>query len=355
MGKEKNIKIEYNGTQISIFSDEKDDYVSITEMAKLSRGLKSIGSWLKNRQTLQYIEVWEKKHNPNFNSAEFGGIMKRLSDRNFSVSVRALTNKTNLKGIFVRSLKGGTYAHKDIAIRFAGWLNPEFELFLVEELQRLREIEKQKFSYDLLNHDQILSLIRLKEVFKYVAHQELVEDAHRDVYAAQSGSQNPFADFHKWRNEILNISPKVIDERIREYCDNHQVALTKTLLRKTKREKILLLDSYESVRNSVWDFLQLKGEINAINLANLVEAMLRTENGQVLRKNEDNLFEEKQNLGEYSDFEKNLSEMLLVKTAREVLELREEQKKKLLNSPFGNILKGVLSVPPIKNENKGEK
>lgn len=89
-----------------------------------------------------------------------------------------------------------------------------------------------------------------------------------------------------------------------------------------------MLDSYESVRNAVWDFLKIQGEVNAMNLAILVEKMIRIEKGEVLRANETDLFHEKQDLGEFNDFTKKIAEIPQVKTARQLLEYKAEQKKK---------------------------
>jgi len=343
--------ITYQGNQISLFSDERADYVSLTDIFKVyNRYSKSISAWLKTRQTLEFLNVWEKKHNPNYRETQLSQAMILARERN-GLSAQAWIELTNAKGIFTRTGNNpGTYAHKDIAIRFAGWLNPEFELFLVEEIQRLKELERKKNSFELLTHEQILKLVRLKEVFKYVAHQEMIEDAHKEVFAARSGSKNPFTEFNNWRNKILDISPQIIDERIREYCEKNDIAFTNKIIKKSKRDKILLIDTYEAVRNAVWDFLQIEGDVNALNLANLVGNMIRIEKGEVIKKNETDLFHEKQNLGEFTDFDKQIAEIPIVKTAREVLAHRKylEEKKNNMLSSFDIHLKGLLSVPPPK-------
>ena len=310
---EKNSIITYQGSQINLFSDERADYVSLTDIFKAwNRYSKSISAWLKTKQTLEFLNVWEKKHNPSYDETQLSRVIKIAKERN-GLSAQTWIDITHAIGIFTRSgEKPGTYAHKDIAIRFAGWLNPEFELFLVEEIQRLRELERKKNSFELLSHEQILALVRLKEVFKYVAHQEMIEDAHKEVFAAQSGSKNPFAEFNNWRNKVLDISVNVINERIKQYCIDNKIAITNKIMSKSKRDKIILLDSYESVRNAVWDFLNVKGEVNALNLANLVGDMIRTEKGEIFRKNESDLFREKQDLGEYSNFEKEIGELNMV-------------------------------------------
>jgi hypothetical protein len=331
MSEEKNIVITYKGNQISMFSENRDDYINITEMAIANRNRKSIRSWLRNKATLAFLTVWEQKHNRNFVGAHLGA-EQIIEDRD-EVSIKNWIEKTNAIGIRTRTgTYAGTYAHKDIAIKFAAWLNPEFELWLIEKVQELRTLEDKKNSYDLLSHEQILYLIRLKEVFKYVAHQNMVEDAHKDVFAAHSNAKNPFAEFHVWRNKILDIAPQTIDDRIKQYCIENHIAITNKLLKKPKNEKILMLDSYEAVRNAVWDFLKIGGEVNALNLANLVGDMIRTEKGEIIRSNEDNLFSSKQNLAEFNDLAKILAEHPDVQTAREVLKYRDYSKGKLNDS-----------------------
>ncbi len=347
---ERNTIITYEGSQISLFSENSNDFVNITDMANACNNRKAITSWIRTKQTIDFLTVWEKKHNERYDNSKIDIINKMLKERNFSI--KNWVAFTKAKGIFTRVGEyAGTYAHKDIALKFAGYLNPEFELYLVEEIQRLQEIERKKNSFELLSHEQVLFLVRLKEVFKYVVNQEAVENAHKDVFVARSGANNPFAEFQVWRNKILDISSTVIDDRIKQYCIDNKIALTGKILKKTRREKILLLDSFESVRNAVWDFLQIKGEVNALNLANLVGSMIRTEQGEVYRANETDLFRTKQELGEFSDFPKVLGDTKIVKTAREVLAIRENQKKQIGQlSNFNKSLKKALDNNPKDNE-----
>lgn len=353
MSEEKSMVIQYQDDQIDLFSDDRADYISLTDMARAFKGSKSIEMWLRNTGTISFLTAWEKLNNPDFRTPDFGGTTRQPGQKHFSLSVKVWIELTGAIGIFAKARgKGqGTYAHKDIAFKFASWLSPEFELFIVKEFQRLKELERQKDSYELLSHEQILKLVRLKEVFKYVAHQELIEDAHAELFAARSGSKNPFAEFNNWRNKILDIEPAVIEERIKQYCIDNRIALTTKMLRKPKREKILLIDTYEAVRNAVWDFLQIQGEINALNLANLVGNMIRIEKGEVIRKNETDLFHRKQDLGQFNNFAEEVGEMKQIKTARQVLSLREAQKRREL-SIFDKTLKGFLNVPPPPKKEK---
>ncbi len=337
---EKEAIIYYNGNNINLFYDERNDYVSLTDLAKAWKDARAIATWLKNKQTIQYLGVWEKRHNPKFNLHGFEYILNSVKEKNFSLSVQLWIEKTNAIGIFSRlGTTGGTYAHSDIAIRFTAWLSPEFEMHLVDEIKRLKNLEQQKNNFQLLTHDEVLSLVKLKEIFKYVAHQALIEDAHKDVFAAQSHAQNTIAEFHKYRNDILDISPSVIDDRIKEYCLKHNIALNNKILHKTKREKILMLDSYEAVKFAVWDFLSINDEVNALSLADLVSNMMRIEKGELIRKNEDDLFRQKEDLGEFTDFEKFVQNIPKVKTAREALQYQAMSDKKKL--PANPIIKKI--------------
>lgn len=354
MATEKNAIIEYNGSQITLFSDEKNDYVNLTDMAAAWKNKRPLLSWLRNKQTLDFLSVWETKYNPAYRSAQLSTAYSLA--KNKTLSTKQWIELTGAIGIFTKiGDNAGTYAHRDIAIRFAGYLSPEFELHLVEEIQRLKKIEEQKHSYELLTHDQVLSLVRLKEVFKYVAHQQMIEDAHKEVFASKSSAKNPFAEFNTWRNKILDISPSVIDERIKQYCLENKIALTKRILNKSKRDKILMLDTYESVRNSVWDFLQIKGEVNALNLANLVGDMIRTEKGEILLENKTDLFHTKQELGIFTDFQKSIAEMPEIKTARQLIEWKKKKQETLSEkTDFNQTLMGILAVPPPKKGKEGK-
>lgn len=319
--------ITYNGNKISLYSDGKENYINLTEMAKAWKYRKSINKWMVNRQTIDFLIVWEKKNNPNFDGSNIGTILEEAK-QNQGLSIGSWTEKTKAKGFFTNRV--GTFASKDIAIKFAAWLSPEFELALIEKIQELEELERKANTYELLTHDQILKLVTLKEVFKYVVHQEMIEEAHKELFAARSGSKNPFAEFNNWRNKILDLDKDVIDDRIKEYCIENNIALTNKILKKSKRDKVLILDTYMLVRNAVWDFLSIEGEVNALNLANLVQNMIKIEKGEVLHKNETDLFHQKQDLGQFNDFQKTVSELPSIKTARDVLEYRKqlEQKRK---------------------------
>ncbi len=123
----------------------KDDYISLTDMVKgIENGLALIEKWLRNKNTIEFLGIWEELHNPDFNSPEFEGIKNRAGLNRFILSVKQWVAKTNSIGIVAKAGRyGGTYAHKDIAFEFASWVSPQFKIYLIKEFQRLKE-EEQK-------------------------------------------------------------------------------------------------------------------------------------------------------------------------------------------------------------------
>ncbi len=110
-----------------------------------------IRNWLRNNSTIQYLGVWEKVHNPNFNLVEFHQIKSELVDNTFLMSAKKWIARTNAIGIEAKAGRyGGTYGHNEIALQFATWLSPEFHVYLVKEFKRLKvqEAEEQKESLE---------------------------------------------------------------------------------------------------------------------------------------------------------------------------------------------------------------
>jgi hypothetical protein len=137
-------KITVEKTEISVIQIRDEDYICITDMIKAKDGDFFVTDWLRNRNTLEYIEIWEQIHNPGFNYGEFAAIKHQAGLHSFKVSVKELTEKTGIIGITAKTGRyGGTYAHKDIAFHFGMWISPRFQLLLVMEFQRLKEAEQK--------------------------------------------------------------------------------------------------------------------------------------------------------------------------------------------------------------------
>lgn len=143
----KNQRISVKGTEINIFVHEGEDYISLTDMVKnIDDGLSLIEKWLRNKNTIEFIGIWEQLNNPDFNSIEFEGIKNQAGLNRFTLSVKKWINLTNAKGILAKTGRygSGTFAHKDIAFEFGSWISAEFKLYLIKEFQRLKDDENQK-------------------------------------------------------------------------------------------------------------------------------------------------------------------------------------------------------------------
>jgi phage anti-repressor protein len=181
------------------------------------------------------------------------------------------------------------FIHIDYAKEiFASVRTPQSRVYL----KYLISLEKRVDNNELHSDEQVIYLIKLKEVFKYVCYQSDIEKLHQQQYVEGVKSKNPYADYHAWRNRMLNIEPEVLEQRIKEYCIEHG----RNTNAKTKKDKLLFLDKYESIRNAVWDFLQIKGEVNSMRLANLVKRMAETEGTQLFRTNESDMFRKKEEI-----------------------------------------------------------
>ncbi|MFC1651886.1 KilA-N domain-containing protein, partial [Patescibacteria group bacterium] len=141
-------QITVKGTKITFFSQKDQDYISLTDIARY----KDTGSpddiiknWLRNKNTLEFLGLWEKINNPDFKPVEFDGFRSQAGLNAFVMTPKRWIGRTSAAGMFSRpGRSGGTYAHKDIAFEFASWISPEFKLYLIKEFQRLKEEENQR-------------------------------------------------------------------------------------------------------------------------------------------------------------------------------------------------------------------
>ena len=126
------------------------DYICITDIAKLKSDDSTavIGNWMRNRNTIEYLGMWESLYNPDFKPLEFEGFKKEAGLNAFTLSPQKWINATAAIGILSKSGRyGGTYAQKDIAFKFASWISVEFELYLIKEFQRLKEEEQKQLGW----------------------------------------------------------------------------------------------------------------------------------------------------------------------------------------------------------------
>jgi hypothetical protein len=136
-------KIIVQKTEITVIQIHDDDYICLTDMLKAKDGDFFVTDWLRNRNTLEYIGIWEQINNPDFNYGEFATIRNKSGLNSFKISVSEFVQRTNAISLHAKAGRyGGTYAHKDIAFQFAMWISPEFQIYIVKEFQRLKAAEQ---------------------------------------------------------------------------------------------------------------------------------------------------------------------------------------------------------------------
>ncbi len=145
----KNKKIKVGEAEITIVSQNREDYISLTDMARSQMQEVIIIKWLSLKSTIEYLGEWESLYNPDFNSTEFGRIKNAAGSNNFVLSVKRWISQTGAIGLSAKAGRyGGTYAHKDIAFHFGMWISPKFQLLLVKEYQRLKEEENKRLNLE---------------------------------------------------------------------------------------------------------------------------------------------------------------------------------------------------------------
>ncbi len=137
-------KITVKDTEVNVIKVNGEDYICLTDMLRAKDGDFFITDWLRNRNTLEYIGIWEKVYNPDFNYGEFAIIRNQSGLNSFKISVKEFAARTNAISVQAKAGRyGGTYAHKDIAFEFAMWISPEFKIYIVKEFQRLKTEEQR--------------------------------------------------------------------------------------------------------------------------------------------------------------------------------------------------------------------
>jgi hypothetical protein len=147
----KGSKINVQGTEILIYAEKAEEYISLTDIARFRDSERSdyiLQNWMRNRGTIEFIGLWEIFNNPNFNSIEFDGIKNLSGSNSFALTPKRWIASTNATGIVSKTGRyGGTFAHRDIAFEFASWLSAEFKFYLIKEFQRLKEEEQKQLGW----------------------------------------------------------------------------------------------------------------------------------------------------------------------------------------------------------------
>jgi len=159
------------GVPVNLAVKGEQDYISLTDMtARFDGGITLIDAWLRNKDTVELLGVWERVHNPNFNPVEFDRIKMEAGLNRFRLSVKKWTDKVCGIGLLAKQGRyGGTFAHRDIAFDFGGWLSPEFKLYLIQEFQRLKQAEAKA------EHNLEWNVRRLLTKAQYRVHTDAIK------------------------------------------------------------------------------------------------------------------------------------------------------------------------------------
>jgi hypothetical protein len=212
-------KIEVKGTEITIVSHAKDEYISVTDIARFKDSKRTdyiIQNWLRNRNTIEFLGIWERLNNPDFKPIEFDGFKNQAGLNSFVLTPKQWIEKTNAIGIISKAGRyGGTYAHKDIAFEFATWISVEFKLYLIKEFQRLKDEEKKQLGWDIRrNLTKINYRIHTDAIKENLIPRKLSKSQINHVYATEADILN-MALFGKtaaqWRAENSNETGNIRD------------------------------------------------------------------------------------------------------------------------------------------------
>ncbi|MEO8358743.1 MAG: KilA-N domain-containing protein [Vicinamibacteria bacterium] len=167
----KNRSIVVKGTSVTVTTRNQHDYISMSDMVRNFDGQGAlIEQWLKAKDTVLFLGVWEQLNNPGFNSLEFEGIRREAGRNSFYLSVKKWVEATDAAGLYASAGRyGGTYAHRDIAFEFGSWLSPEFKLYLIKEFQRLKDDEAARLTREW-------SVQRMLAKVNYRIHTDAVRD-----------------------------------------------------------------------------------------------------------------------------------------------------------------------------------
>ena len=145
----KSRSLSVQGTPVGFITRQEQDYISLTDMVKRFGDESVLYGWLRNRNTVEFLGVWERINNPAFKPLEFERFKSQAGLNSFSLSPSKWVEATGAIGLFAKAGRGGgTYAHRDIAFEFGSWLSPEFKLYLITEFQRLKDEEARTSSLE---------------------------------------------------------------------------------------------------------------------------------------------------------------------------------------------------------------
>lgn len=218
--------------QISYYSHKDEEFLSLTDIARHKEAEHTddlIRNWLRNRNTLEFLGVWEHLYNPDFNPVEFDGFKKQAGLNSFTLTPKQWIERTGAIGIISKAGRyGGTYAHKDIAFEFAAWISVEFKLYLIKEFQRLKAVELKQLGWDFRrNLAKINYRIHTDAIKANLIPPQLSAGQVSLVYATEADVLN-MALFGQTAKQWRDLNPEA-KGNIRDYANAAQLVCLSNL------------------------------------------------------------------------------------------------------------------------------
>jgi hypothetical protein len=225
-------KLSVLNREITVQTLNEQDYICLTDIARYKGPNATddlIRNWIRNRNTVEFLGIWEHLNNPHFNPVEFDGFRRQAGLNSFTLTPKQWIEKTNAIGIISKAGRyGGTYAHKDIAFEFAAWISVEFKLYLIKEFQRLKEQERHQLGWDIRrNLAKINYRIHTDAIQEKLVPPELTAAQTNLVYASEADVLN-MALFGMTAKQWRDSHPGE-KGNIRDYADVSQLVCLSNL------------------------------------------------------------------------------------------------------------------------------
>ena len=224
--------IDVQGNEITVWKNLDEDYICLTDISRYKSSDRTddiIRNWIRNRNTIEFLGIWEQLNNPDFKPVEFDGFKKQAGLNSFTLTPKQWIEKTGAIGIVSKSGRyGGTFAHKDIAFEFASWISVEFKLYLIKEFQRLKDEEQKQLGWDIRrNLAKINYRIHTDAIKENLIPASLNKRQINIVYATEADVLN-MALFGKTAGEWRNENPDK-NGNIRDYANVSQLVCLSNL------------------------------------------------------------------------------------------------------------------------------
>lgn len=258
-------EINVNGNKVEIMRVNGIDYISLTDLARYADNDEPrlpIRDWMRNKEVISYLGLWESIHNNNFKGGEFDSFKNEAGSNKFKMSPQKWIKETNSIGIISKSgrYNGGTFAHPDIAFEFASWLSPEFKLYVIQEFQRLKQNEtyQEKIEWHANRLLSKLNYVVHTDAIKRYIIPALTEQQIKFVYANEADVLN-VALFGMTAKEWKNNNPELAKNgNMRDYTDllhliilNNLENTNAELIRMNMKQSDRLIQLNESARNQM--------------------------------------------------------------------------------------------------------